>query len=223
MSDLVSIIVPCYNQGQFIEEAINSVLASTYQNIEIIVINDGSPTEVDQYVNPYIARGEITYIKQYNQGVATARNNGIRLSQGRYIVCLDSDDKLSPDYIEILHDQMKDRDDLVIGTPLQFFGKEDHLWTPTVPTDRIFVFNSIPATAMFSKKMWQELGGYDEAMIMGYEDWEYWVHAYVKGYKFEVSPTPKIYYRRWGESLNAQAIANHEELKKYIVNKHRGI
>lgn len=220
MGDLVSIIIPCYNQGQFVSEAIDSVLANTYENIEIIVVNDGSPTEVDQYVNPYIERGEITYVKQYNQGVSVARNNGIRLSQGKYVVCLDADDKLSEDYIETIYNQMAGRN-AIIAAPHQSFGRENNLWSPTVPNDSIFVLNCIPVNAMFSKDMWQDLGGFDETMKLGYEDWEFWVHAYVRGYKFEVAKTPRVFYRRWEESLNSKAIANHEMLKQYISKKHR--
>lgn len=223
MGDLVSIIIPCYNQGQFVGEAIDSVLANTYQNIEIIVVNDGSTTEVDSYVDPYIARGEVTYIKQYNQGVSVARNNGIRLSQGRYIVCLDGDDILSSDYIETLYNQINQRTNVIVTSPVQHFGDDDQLWAPpTNPQGDHVPGYCIPCAAMFPVSIWQDVGGYDESMREGYEDWEFWAHAWTKGNVFELAYNPRLYYRRWGRTLNVKAAEKHEEIKQYILTKHKG-
>jgi glycosyltransferase involved in cell wall biosynthesis len=90
----VSVIITCYNQAHFLDEAIDSVLAQTYRNFEIIVIDDGSTDETPEIANRYT---QVHYIKQTNQGLAAARNTGIRASQSRYLVFLDADDRLLPD------------------------------------------------------------------------------------------------------------------------------
>jgi len=92
---LVSIIITSYNYGRYLSEAIESVLKQTYQNIEIIVVDDGSTDNTKNIAKRYPVR----YFYQANQGVATARNNGIKRSDGEFFLCLDADDKLLPDYI----------------------------------------------------------------------------------------------------------------------------
>lgn len=90
---LVSVIIPCYNQANFLREAIESVLAQTYRYYEIIVIDDGSPDNTAEVANQYQG---VRYIRQKNQGLSGARNTGIRESQGKYLVFLDADDRLLP-------------------------------------------------------------------------------------------------------------------------------
>lgn len=98
VQNLVSVIIPCYNQARFLSEAIESVLAQTYKNFEIIVIDDGSTDNTRQIVEQY---EEVRYLRQENQGVASARNLGLRLSKGEYLVFLDADDRLLPEAIKI--------------------------------------------------------------------------------------------------------------------------
>ena len=89
----VSVIIPCYNQGQYIEEAVKSVLAQTYQNFEIIIVNDGS---TDEFTNKLLSdydKQKTKVLHTDNQGLASARNNGIKVAKGKYILPLDADER----------------------------------------------------------------------------------------------------------------------------------
>ena len=95
----VSIIIPAYNIAKFIAEALNSVLAQTFTDYEIFVINDGSPdTEaLEQALEPYLDR--VVYLKQSNQGAGAARNAGLKAARGRYVAFLDGDDAWLPTHL----------------------------------------------------------------------------------------------------------------------------
>ncbi|MBF2046913.1 MAG: glycosyltransferase [Elainella sp. C42_A2020_010] len=95
----VSIIIPAYNGERFITKALDSILAQTYSNYEIIVVNDGSTDQTAAVLQPY--RDRILYIEQANQGVAAARNRGMALAQGELIAFLDQDDVLLPDKLAV--------------------------------------------------------------------------------------------------------------------------
>lgn len=94
---LVSVVIPCYNQAHFLGEAIESVLAQTYPQLEIVVVDDGSPDNAREVAAGYLG---VRYVRQANQGLAAARNTGLRHSTGAYLVFLDADDRLLPHAVE---------------------------------------------------------------------------------------------------------------------------
>ena len=93
MSDVVSVVITCYNQAHFLREAIESILAQSYSNHEIIVVDDGSTDNTPQIAKSY---STLRYVYQQNQGLAAARNTGLRESRGEFVVFLDADDRLLP-------------------------------------------------------------------------------------------------------------------------------
>ena len=95
---LVSVVIPCYNQAHFLGEAIESVLAQTYPHREIVVVDDGSPDNTREVASRYPG---VRYVRQENQGLAAARNTGLRHSSGSYLVFLDADDRLLPEALEV--------------------------------------------------------------------------------------------------------------------------
>jgi len=98
-SALVSIIIPCYNAENYIKKTIDSVLCQTYQNFEVIIVNDGS-TDYSSKIIKTVKDGRIHLVEQKNKGVSRSRNNGIYLAKGEFIVFLDADDLLAPSFIE---------------------------------------------------------------------------------------------------------------------------
>lgn len=98
---LVSVIIPCYAQGHFLRDAIESVLRQTHDHYEIIVVNDGSPDGelIDRIVREY--EGRVIYVQQANAGLSGARNAGLRQAHGEYVICLDADDRLLPDAMRV--------------------------------------------------------------------------------------------------------------------------
>ena len=100
-SELVSIIMPSYNTGRFIKESIESVLAQTYSNWELIIVDDCSPDNTDDIVAPYLTDDRICYIKnEKNSGAAVSRNRALREAKGKWVAFLDSDDLWHPDKLE---------------------------------------------------------------------------------------------------------------------------
>lgn len=210
----VSIIIPCYNQAEYLTESFESALQQTYKNIEIIIVNDGSSDNTKD-----IAR-ELPYnilINQDNKGLSFARNEGIRCSTGDYILTLDADDKISPDFIE----KTIGKDDIV-STWQQEFGLSNRLWMNTFvnPTYENFKQrNQINCCSLFKKEIWENINGYDENMMLGFEDWDFWLRATKSGYKVSVIPEPLFYYRKHGPSMVNNALKNQEYIKKYMIEK----
>lgn len=112
---LCSIVMPAYNVGCFIERMLESIIAQTYQNWELIVVNDGSTDNTEAILKRYSqSDARITYISQTNSGVGTARANGISKAKGKYLFQIDGDDKLEPNFIEeLLHRIDESQSDLV--------------------------------------------------------------------------------------------------------------
>jgi glycosyltransferase involved in cell wall biosynthesis len=98
IDELVSVVIPTYNYGRFVVDAVRSALAQTYRNFEIIVVNDGSTDDTEERLEPFLDR--IRYIRQDNQGLSAARNTGIRAAAGQWIAFLDSDDQWHPRKLE---------------------------------------------------------------------------------------------------------------------------
>lgn len=132
MAAIVSVIIPCYNQAQFLSATIESVLRQTYRNFEIIVVDDGSTDGVAEVAARY---ADVRLIRQPNRGVSVARNTGLRESVGEYLVFLDSDDVLLPDALKLGIDSLEARPDaaFVYGYG-QFIGADgSRLPTPRQP------------------------------------------------------------------------------------------
>ena len=124
MPDLISIIVPVYNSEEYLKQCIDSILRQTYKNIEIILVNDGSQDKSEDICREYLdCDNRVVYVKQSNNGVSSARNQGIKKASGKYIAFVDSDDCLTEDAIEILYTaQTKCNADLVIAAYIRKYA-----------------------------------------------------------------------------------------------------
>lgn len=210
----VSIVIPCYNQAQWLPEAIESALNQTIP-CEVIVVNDGSPDNTSEIAKMYPVR----LIEKENGGLSSARNAGIKEATGQWILTLDSDDKIAPDFVEKCL-KYKDEYD-IIGTGQEEFGDSNNKTIfKTNPTFQDFVQNNqINCCSLYRKKIWEELGGYDEEMRLGYEDWMAWLKATKLGYKVVTIPEYLFFYRKHGESMVTIAIKHHNELMQYMLSK----
>ena len=130
MKVLVSIIVPCYKQAQYLDEALQSVLDQTYENWECIIVNDGSPDNTKEIAQKWVAKDiRFKYIYQNNKGVSAARNLGISNANGIYILPLDGDDKISEKYIEeAIIAFEKDKSLKLVYCKAEKFGNEKGEW-----------------------------------------------------------------------------------------------
>jgi glycosyltransferase involved in cell wall biosynthesis len=227
MNPRVSIIIPCYNHGQYIREALDSVEKVADKNLyEIIIVNDGSKDEYTIQMMDKLAAEGYHVINQVNQGLGRTRNNGIKVAKGDYILPLDSDNRIRPEYIyksiEILdaHPEIA----MVYGDA-EFFGdKSKRHAVGEFNLQNMMVENQIDACAVYRKSVWEAVGGYDEKMpIMGYEDWDMWLNMTFKQYKFHYVPEILFDYRVLGNSmLRSVSSSNKKLLYKYMDEKYKG-
>lgn len=236
----VSIIIPCYNQGIYLDECIESVKNQTYKNIEIIIVNDGSNDSytlevLDRIKNQY---GDIKIINTKNFGLSAARNTGITNSTGYYILPLDGDDKIEKTYIQKCVDVFNSQKDVdIVYCIARFFGTKKGIFgLRDFSIKNMLNNNCVFCTAMYRRIDYNKTLGYSEKMIYGFEDWEFWLQMIEKDKRFYRINEVLFYYRRKDVSMitklsmqqekidkmRIQIYENHKELyEKYNININR--
>ena len=229
--NLISIIIPCYNHAQFLREAVESVIAQTYTNFEIIIVNDGSPDDTNiiahSLINEY-PKHCIMLLEKANGGLSSARNYGISSSKGSYILTLDADDKIHPEMLQKCYALLNNNTDLYVAyTDYQYFGDADNIVANPEYDFQILctLKNLHPTTALYRKKAWIDTGGYNTNMIWGIEDWDFWINCGKRGYVGKRIPEILFYYRakltqdsmlkttnKFIKKLNARMFLNHQEI-----------
>ena len=181
----VSVVIPCFNQGQFLEEAVASVLGQSFADFEIIVVNDGSTEERTNRLLQNFTREKTRIIHTANQGLAAARNNGIAVAKGKYILPLDADDRIEPAYLEKAVAVLDGNPGVgIVYCKARLFGAVDSDWDlPDYSLERMLVDNIIFCSACYRRDDWLAAGGYDPGMIYGWEDYEFWLSLIEKGRK----------------------------------------
>jgi glycosyltransferase involved in cell wall biosynthesis len=219
---LVSVIIPCFNYGQYLEEAIDSVLYQTFQDFEIIVVDDGSDDPHTIEILSNLKKPKTRILRQANQKLPAARNNGIKLAKGKYICCLDADDMLAPTYLEKCLGKMEKENLDICYTWIQEFGDSNNIWqTGDFDIETLIHQNCVEVSAVFKRSIWKKTGGYDEKMIQGYEDWNFWIAIAKAGGIGAKVDEPLFLYRKHGSSMIDAAGEIHETLYEQIKANHR--
>jgi len=226
MQNLVSIIVPCYNQSQYLDECLQSVLEQTYHNWECIIVNDGSTDVTDDVVKKWLEADErFIYIQKINGGVSSARNIGIEKSRGKWILPLDGDDKIGNRYLELASKEFDNQD--IIYCKADYFGeKNEAIIQYNFDKSLILLENQLFCTSFFKKSDWEKVNGFDEKMNNGYEDWEFWIRmiSLRKTCNVKRLDYKGFFYRIKTVSKNTQAMyINDSEIKTYIYLKHQNL
>ena len=178
MNVRISIIVPCYNQAEFLDDALESVQKQSFRNWECIIVNDGSADRTEVLGKQWEKTdARFKYYYQKHSGVSKARNYGIIQAKGRYILPLDADDKLGVDYIKRALSRMDQNKELkLVYCKAKIFGEVEKDWIlPEFKLSSLAANNMIFCSSIFKKSDWEMVGGYDENMKEGYEDWEFWI------------------------------------------------
>jgi len=221
----VSIIIPCYNQGIYLDEAVDSVLSQTFQDFEIIIVNDGSTDEfTNKLLNNYV-RPKTKVIHTTNQGLAMARNNGIAASCGEYILPLDADDKIGTTYLEEAVKILDADTSLgIVYCEAEFFGEKNGKWelAPFNLPDFLNE-NQIFCSAFFRRKDYHKTLGYDKNMFWGLEDWDFWLTLLQLDVKVYRISQILFYYRIKNQSMISAIQPGSNKKKKlnsYLFHKH---
>jgi len=191
---IVSVIMPCFNQGQFIEEAVESVIAQTFAPVEIIVINDGSTDEETVRLLKHYQKPNMSVIHTENQGPSAARNIGIQQAKGQYILPVDADDRIAPTYLEKAVPILESQPDVgIVSTQAELFGEKTGSFDlPPYQFPDILLGNMIFNSSLYRKVDWEKVGGYNKNMVWGWEDYDFWLAILELG--TEVFCIPEVLY-----------------------------
>lgn len=225
----VSVIIPCYNHGKYLSETLDSIEASTYPRIEVIIVDDGSNNQetvdfIESCRERKIKGQYVKILKQENQGPATARNKGINASSGNFILLLDADDKIDETYIEKCIWVLTKYPHISIVYPsVQHFGDQKDIWHAQPYDFRLLLdYNYLVVSAVFKKELWEKIDGFDEK-IPGYEDWDFWIRAGSFGYEGYWLREPLFFYRKHNESRLNRDNQQRKKLISFIKEKNSQI
>jgi glycosyltransferase involved in cell wall biosynthesis len=217
---LISVVVPCFNYGRYVTQAVRSVRRQTLQDFELIVVDDGSDDPCTLRVLRRLQRwAQLQVVRQGNAGSGAARNAGIAVAQGRYICCLDADDLLAPDYLEkcaiVLEGDVGVR---LVHSWMQLFGTEHRLArTLDLKVDLLRFVNHLGASAVFYREDWCNVNGYS-TLREQHEDWDFWIRLASIGVFGRVIAEPLFFYRRHSAgrvgTVNSRGLQAYKELRR---------
>ncbi len=193
----VSVVIPCYNHGQFLPETLESLEAQTFTDFEVIVVNDGSTDATTVALLNGLDRDKARVLHTENRGVSAARNLGISQARGEYILPLDSDDLIAPEYMERAVEVLSARPEVgIVYGERVLFGEQEGI-VPLLEYDPrgILIDNCIYPAAFFRKCDCEVVGGYNENMMHGWEDWDFWIALTSLEKQVMKIPEPLFYYR----------------------------
>ena len=230
----ISVIIPVYNTGKYLAECLDSVIAQTFSDIEIICINDGSTDDSAKILKKYAGKdSRIKIVNQKNAGVVVARNNGIAHATSDLIYPLDSDDIIAPNALQELYNALiKHRGDVITSRVMRFGAEDGEMILPKPTKFNFWHDNCSVNAALFRKSDFVAAGGYDMAYATALEDYDLWLNfVYRQNLRFYRVQKPLFFYRikAKSESRNWQHRDQHIDLvagfyKKYpCMKRYRAI
>lgn len=221
----VSVILPCYNAHRFLGQTLDSVRAQTFRDIEILVVDDGS---TDPATQRFLADlpADVRVVHQENRGLSGARNTGFREARGRLVLPLDCDDWIEPRFLEkaVAALPADAADNSFVFSYLALEGDATDTLIKNFNFFEQLCANQLPYCLLMSKTLWARVGGYDETMRQGYEDWEFNIRLAVGGAMAVVVPEPLFHYRVSASGmLQSVSRQRHGHLWRLIQHKHRDV
>jgi glycosyltransferase involved in cell wall biosynthesis len=204
MPPRISVLMPCFNHGAFIAEAVDSVLAQTFQDFEIIVVDDGSTEPATLDALSQIGGPRTAVLRTANRGLPAARNHAALHASGEFYCAVDADDKLAPTWFEKAVRVLDDQADIMfVSHWLETFGDERWTWTPEqCDLTSLLARNAVNGAALVRRGVFESVGGYDETMRDGCEDWDFWLRVVERGFHGMIIPEVLFYYRRRSNSMS---------------------
>lgn len=220
--DRVSIVIPCYNPSRFLLEAIASARAQENCSTEVILVNDGTDDPAAREIIGGARTLVDRYIEQPNRGLPSARNAGFRSAASDVVIPLDADDLFDRRYAAVCLEALNAHQDAAFVYPdYRVFGTENYI--ERVAEYNLYELldrNFLPYAAAIRRQDWEQVGGYDDSMSSGYEDWEFWLRLGDRGRFGRHANRILFHYRKHGPSLLDKARARHTEILEHIHRKH---
>ncbi len=231
---LVSFVIPCHRQARFLAEAIDSALSQTFPDLEVVGVDDGNESDEAAAIREIVDRYDPDLVRLVrlpeNRGLAAARNAGIEAAQGTWIVPLDADDVVEPEFLEVCLRAIE-------MDPRRFAYTDALLWWPDQDRvqvleaeeydfDRLLRHLSWGCTILYAKEAWRLVGGYKDAMSRagGWEDWEFVISLGEIGVCGVRVPRPLFRYRQHSpDQMRRQAEANKDRLREMLRRLHAAV
>ena len=214
----------CYNLGQYLNEALDSVFAQTFQDFEIVIVDDGSTDLATVGLLDSFQRPRAHVVRIENRGLPGARNEGIRHSSGRFLCALDADDRLEPTWLEKAVAFLEANPHIAfVSHWLRTFGEESADWMPDrCDLETLLMVNTINGAALVRREAMIEVGCYDETMVHGCEDWDLWLTMAERGFAGAIIPEVLFFYRRRPDSMSREMSKGDrfQSLLETVVRKH---
>jgi hypothetical protein len=227
---LVSIIIPCFNYGHFVRDAVDSVLAQHFQDFEIILIDGGSTDGSDKIVAAITHPKIRTFLRNGRHLLGDNRNFGIAQARGKYICCVDADDKITPDFLMKLVFLLESTTLDVVGSAKAFFGKiTRHYHGPSQPSlQHLQSGNPVMVSSVYAKNLWEEIGPFCDFGTGAdyiFEDWEFWYRAALHDARFYMATGEGLFLHRvHGTSMSRNTtIKPRKAHADFICRRHAAI
>ena len=215
-----SVVIPCFDLGEYLREAVESVRAQTLQPDELIVVDDGSSDPATLEVLAALEHDGITVHRTENRGAPAARNHGIERSRGAFVLCLDADDVLLPTFLERTVAALDHAPDAAIAaTHVEFVGDSQGIWEPPDFDPALLLWeNCVGSASLFRRAAWRESGGY--ADLAACQDWDLWISIVERGWRWVVVPDVLYRYRVRSGSISERGRVLRPELLPAIQERH---
>jgi glycosyltransferase involved in cell wall biosynthesis len=222
-SPRVSVVVTCFNLGEYLPETLASIHAQTFRDFEICIVDDGSTDSGTLEVLGELERS-LSIVRSLNRGLPAARNLGVSRTTAEYVCAVDADDLLDPRLLEMSVSLLDSDPSLAFASHwLEAFGDETWDWTPErCDFPSLLVANTVNGAALVRRAALEAVGGWDEGMVDGCEDWDFWISLVERGYRGEIIPEILFRYRRRPDSMSRVKFAGggHSRLYRRLVEKH---
>jgi glycosyltransferase involved in cell wall biosynthesis len=220
----ISVVIPCFAQAEFLHGAVESIVGQTRPDWEVVIVDDGSPDATAEVALAAVEEfgDRVQLVRQSNRGVAAARNAGIAIARGRYVVPLDADDVLEPEFLARTAGALDS--DPAIGVAytdyVEFGARDRTVIVPEFDFEGLCRGNHIISTAMFRKEAWQAAGGYNPNMTLLFEDWDFWIGCAERGFRPRRIPGALVRYRIRAGSRNDRTPLERRQMTEQLMANH---
>lgn len=220
----ISVIIPCHNQGEYLEDCIDSVYNQSVPAHEIIIVNDGSSDNTQEIAERYMFKefpgieSPVRVINQVNKGLSSARNTGLMNATGAYILPLDADDVLKENALEVMTKIINETNSDIVAPSFKEFGKSDReVILSDFTMDDLKVSNRLPYFSAIKRFRLLEVGGYSPKMKWGWEDYHMWFNLFSKNCTITFIREVLVLYRVKERSMIHEANEHADELRAQIA------
>jgi len=224
----ISVITACYNHGRFINEMLDSIFRQTFEDYEVIIVNDGSTDDTAEILNK-ISHPKVSIIHKENHGPAAARNTAIKEARAKIIMNIDADDMAGPGLLEKAFEIIGSDDNTGIAycDPELIGAGKGKIDTGEYSREAMLIKNLITSAACFRKTDWEKAGGYSDELIYGMEDWDFWLSITEQGRDVIKIRDAFFYYRIYENPNESRSGKRKADRKKsdislcIIFNRHK--